>query len=53
MDFGSAKGKIFMTITIKNASGIDPAPYTTNLNRPISGDITGHSSASPSSPAMF
>ncbi|SIO35613.1 hypothetical protein SAMN05444166_4050 [Singulisphaera sp. GP187] len=35
-DFGAATGN-FMTINIRNANGTSPPPYTTGLNRPISG----------------
>jgi hypothetical protein len=35
-NFGTATGN-FMTIQIRNANGASPPPYTTGLNRPISG----------------
>lgn len=35
-DFGTATGN-FMTINVRNANGGSPPPYTTGLNRPISG----------------
>ena len=35
-DFQSSTGN-YMTITVKNANGQSPPPYTTNLNRPYSG----------------
>ena len=35
-DFGTASGN-FMMINIRNANGASPPPYTTGLNRPISG----------------
>jgi|GEM_PF-5158902 len=35
-DFGTATGN-FMNINIRNANGTSPPPYTTGLNRPISG----------------
>jgi hypothetical protein len=35
-DFGTATGN-FMTINVRNANGASPPPFTTGLNRPISG----------------
>jgi hypothetical protein len=35
-DFGSSTGN-FMRITVRNANGVSPQPYTTGLNRPIGG----------------
>ena len=35
-DFGTATGN-FMTISVRNANGANPPPFSTGLNRPISG----------------